>query len=136
MKQIEFTVLSQPKELYTVFEYLTQFGKEINCPVETMLDIKLCIDEAFANIIKHAYQDKQDGKIYFLITVPDDRIEIIIRDFGKKIDPETIKPRDLDDLKPHGLGVLLIHRLMDKVEYNFANPDFNELKLVKYTIKK
>lgn len=132
MKELQFKVLSQKAELYKIFEHLTQLGKEVNYSTVDMLDIKLCVDEAFVNILKHSYENKPDGEVIFFIKSYDDKIEITIRDFGKKADPEVIKPRDLNDLKPNGLGVLLIQRLMDEVTYNFSNNDFNELKLKKY----
>ena len=40
--------------------------------------------------------------------------------FGRQVDPATIKSRDLDDIRPGGLGVHIIGSVMDQVEYQKA----------------
>ena len=42
---------------------------------------------------------------------------VILRDFAECIDVETVKPRELDDLCPGGLGTHFIAEVMDQVEF-------------------
>ena len=60
--------------------------------------------------------------------VPGERIDLEIRfeeelfeirliDYGEFVDPAQMKGRDLDDVKPGGLGLHFIHSVMDSVEY-------------------
>ena len=58
-------------------------------------------------------------------------IQVMLRDFGKKADEDFIKPRDLDDIRPGGLGVHLIRSTMDAVSYTNLKPG-NRLTLTKY----
>ncbi|MHC5028100.1 MAG: ATP-binding protein [Planctomycetota bacterium] len=44
-------------------------------------------------------------------------IEIVIDDLARQVDPGTIQGRDLDDIRPGGLGVYIIREIMDKVEF-------------------
>ena len=57
---------------------------------------------------------------------------ILIRDFADPVDISRIKPRDLDDVRPGGLGTYLISEVMDEVD--FLPPPIdggNLLRLVK-----
>ena len=55
--------------------------------------------------------------------------ELIVRiyDFALKVDCNKIKSRDLDDVRPGGLGVHLIHKVMDSVNYQNINDDFGNM---------
>jgi anti-sigma B factor antagonist len=54
---------------------------------------------------------------------------IIVKDFGKPVEKEKIIHRDLKNIRPGGLGVFIIKKMMDCVEY--IRDDKNDLnKLV------
>lgn len=99
-------------------------------------ELTLALDEALANVIKHGYQGAADRPIEVQLrplTHPAGRrgIEVLVRDFGRQVDPATIRPRDLDEVRPGGLGVHLIKSLMDEAEY--TRPDCGMLlRMVKY----
>ena len=97
--------------------------------------IMLTIDEALANVIKHGYDGQKGRPIDVLIerVCPEGRvgIRVLIRDSAKQVDPDTIKSRDLDDVRPGGLGVHLINSLMDEVVHRAAGQGM-ELEMVKY----
>ena len=46
-----------------------------------------------------------------------DELLIKIFDFAENVDLDSIQSRDLDDIRPGGLGVHIIHQVMDSVEY-------------------
>jgi anti-sigma regulatory factor (Ser/Thr protein kinase) len=54
-----------------------------------------------------------------------------VRDYGRSVDPSTIKSRDLDDFRPGGLGVHIIRSIMDEVEYVPQPGGGMSLRLVK-----
>ena len=62
--------------------------------------------------------------------------EISIFDSGRSFDPSKIRQPDLKEHIGHhkrgGLGVYLMKKLMDKVEYNFHRGKRNEVRLTKY----
>ena len=90
------------------------------------------ITEAFSNIIKHTYNGENNQSIVVIVRALEDRLEVRLRDFGDKVDPNEIRPRDLDDVRPGGLGVHLIRSSMDEVHYNRSLKVGNELILAKY----
>ncbi len=89
---------------------------------EDVLAIGLAIDEALANVIKHGYGGAPDQPIEVSLEVDCEeggpRLTVMIRDFGRQVDPATIRGRDLDDVRPGGLGVHIIRSVMDHVEYS------------------
>jgi anti-sigma regulatory factor (Ser/Thr protein kinase) len=74
------------------------------------------VNEACMNIIEHAY-NKQPGEVIFIVKQEERQLIFELTDFAKTVNCEEIKSRELDDLRPGGLGVHLIHEVMDKVEY-------------------
>jgi anti-sigma regulatory factor (Ser/Thr protein kinase) len=61
---------------------------------------------------------------------PGDGLEFVLEDFGTPAEPESLKGRALDDIRPGGLGMHLITNIMDSVEYE-PLPGRNVLRLVK-----
>ena len=85
--------------------------------------IVLAVDEACANIIRHSYGGAVDRPIICEGKLEEDAISFIIRDFGKKVDPASIRPRELSDVRPGGLGVHFMRRVMDSVEFEDCGAD-------------
>ena len=80
-------------------------------------DIVLAVAEACQNIILHAYGNSGTGEIVLgLVRYPDGIIVRLI-DFAPPVDPATVKPRDLDDVRPGGLGTHFVAEVMDTAEF-------------------
>lgn len=79
--------------------------------------IVLAVQEGCTNVIRHCYKDCPDQRIDLVLTFTDDTLEIRIDDYGTFVDPTRIRGRELSDVKPGGLGVHLIKKAMDEVEY-------------------
>src|SRR5437879_2134769 len=69
---------------------MTPFGKDDKAK------IILAVDEAVANVVEHAYAGTH-GEIEIHFVVDSDRIEITIRDNGKKFNPEIIATPDIHE---------------------------------------
>lgn len=97
--------------------------------------IKLAVDEACANVVKHAYAGADDATFDVAVDVSADRFEVRIRDTGVGFDRESYRQPDLarsiQNRKRGGLGVHLMRRLMDQVEYRSTEAG-NEVRMVKY----
>jgi len=92
--------------------------------------IVLAVDEAITNVIRHTYQSVQDGSIILSASIEDNYLHLRLRDYGPPIDPAKLKGRDLDDVKPGGLGLLLLRAVFTVVEH-LPLSDGNELHLAK-----
>ncbi len=98
--------------------------------------VVLAVDEAVANIIKHAYEENLVGRISVSVLFDPDRFEVQIQDSGKKFDPNSINDVDIiqhvKEGRKTGLGIFLMRQIMDEVEYSFREGHRNQLRLVKY----
>jgi anti-sigma regulatory factor (Ser/Thr protein kinase) len=97
---------------------------------EECVGITLAIDEALANVIRHAYKNRYDQKIEFECQVNDRQMEFTLLDQGEAPDLARICAGPMDDVALCGRGTHLIKAVMDEVEYNQV-PEGNQLKLVK-----
>ncbi|MGB7847511.1 MAG: ATP-binding protein [Candidatus Acidiferrum sp.] len=97
------------------------------------------VDEALANIIRHAYA----GRGGLPIEVTCSRLwsetdaatpcglEIVLTDSGAAADPKKLQSRSLEEVRPGGLGLHFMKESMDIVEFSRKN-DKNVLRMVKY----
>jgi len=84
---------------------------------ETVNAMVLAVDEACANIIRHGYGDDDAGDILLEILSHENTIIFRLTDYAEPVDKDRIRPRDLDDIRPGGLGVHFMQEVMDEVEY-------------------
>ena len=129
------SLTSDLDEVSSVRQAGEKFALAIGFSAEKAALIMLTIDEALANVIKHGY-DGQKGRpidVFIERICRQGRvgIRVLIRDRAKQVDPASIKGRDLDDVRPGGLGVHLINSLMDEVVHRPTGQGM-ELEMVKY----
>ncbi len=79
--------------------------------------ICLAVDEAITNIIRHAYAGR-GGPIRLRCARQAGSLLITLDDDGTQVPLQTIRPRDLGDVKPGGLGVHLIQQVMDEAVWS------------------
>lgn len=132
MHEIEMKVPSDPKILKVVRCGINHLCDMCGFSKDARNAIILAVDEAASNIIKHTYGGETDKPIVIRCQLLEDRLEIVLRDFGQKLDLDKIKPRELEDIRPGGLGVHLIKSTMDVVIYDNSLEDGNQLILAKY----
>jgi len=94
--------------------------------------VVIAVDEALQNVIRHAYGNRGDGEITITISRAPNKFVVHIRDYADSIDISKVKPRDLDDVRPGGLGTHFIREVMDEVSF-LPTPDErgNLLRMVK-----
>ncbi len=125
-RAVKLDILSTAGHLPIVRAATEKACEMVGFDSESTGKIVLSVDEALTNIIKHAYQGSDDQPIEIELT-PFDRddkrgLRICVRDYGVVADPSEIKSRDLEDVRPGGLGVHIMNECMDHVEYHPA-PD-------------
>ncbi len=58
---------------------------------------------------------------------------IVIEDRAKQVDPGSIQSRDLDDIRPGGLGVYIMREVMDEVVFEQREGGGMRLRMLKRT---
>ena len=97
-------------------------------------ELVLAIAEAAQNIVKHAYKDNPDteDKMVVQISCNENKLQIGFYDMGTPVDPTKVKHREIDNVKPGGLGTFFIQEIMDAVEFKDGNkPWINHVVLTK-----
>lgn len=132
MTEIEIKLPSDPRFLKIIRSGIAHISEICSLSDEVCNQITIAVDEAAANIIKHTYGGDNRQVIIVTFRIGSDRLEVVLRDFGDKIDPDKIRPRKLEDIRPGGLGVHLIKSAMDEVSYDNSPEVGNRLTMTKY----
>lgn len=126
-------IRSHPRYLSLVRDMTARFCMISGLDEDLIGKIKLAVDEACANVIKYAYHGDTSKGIVVKYKSSQTSISIIIEDSGEKADPEKIRGRDLDDVRPGGLGLHFMRRVFDRVEFDGKKVKGNRLLLMKQT---
>ncbi|NQV55595.1 MAG: SpoIIE family protein phosphatase, partial [Rhodospirillales bacterium] len=95
-------------------------------------DVVLAVDEACQNIIRHAYGGDSDLEIQLAVSLEPRRLIIELTDSADPVNTEEVRPRQLDNVRPGGLGVHFMHEIMDEVAYvSVPGNSGNVLRMVK-----
>ena len=128
------SIPSQTERLNDVREFVSGLARVHGFAEDDINKIAIAVDEACTNIIKHGYNFAPDKKIDVEIVRRGNDFEIVISDKGKQFDASAIQTPDMKDYLEHyrrgGLGVYLMKRIMDKVEFNLLS-DRNVLRMTK-----
>lgn len=123
--------------LVEIREYIKVLALEAGLSEFDTMNVILAVDEACANIIQHAYRNDRSKSITISVSYDSQAIQIRIIDNSDPFDPSKA---DLPDMRRyfaerrhHGLGILLMTRVMDSIEYLTADASraFNTLVLTK-----
>ena len=88
---------------------------------KAIYSLQLAADEAASNIIEHAYEGVSDAVLDLTCDMRGDEIIISMRDTGRAFNIKSVKEpnlkADLSERQIGGLGVYLMRKLMDTVNY-------------------
>jgi anti-sigma regulatory factor (Ser/Thr protein kinase) len=143
---VKIEMPSHPRVLSVVRSTVQQFAAVVGFGEDECRQLVLAVDEALANIIRHAYGNRNDQMIEITCrqladdgvspgASAEDGMEVMLVDFGQSAEPAALKGRSLDEIRPGGLGMHLITSIMDEVKYEPA-PGRNQMRLVKRLGKK
>ncbi len=135
---VRIELVSDPVYLSGARELVSAVAKRLGFGDEGCGQIALAVDEALCNVIRHGYERRRDGPIWIslwpLARDGNGRgVMIMIEDEARQIEPEHIRGRDLDEIRPGGLGVHIIREVMDEARYEKRTAKGMRLTLVKWT---
>jgi anti-sigma regulatory factor (Ser/Thr protein kinase) len=90
----------------------------------------LGVDEACTNVIRYAYDLRDDQPIALSVEVLSTCVRMRLRDYGDRTPADKMRGRNQDEIRPGGLGLHLIRNAFDKVDY-ILKPCGTELVLTK-----
>ena len=99
------------KELEIIRKHLDS----LPIPMSKHMGVCLAVEEAFVNVVSYS----ECREIHFDTDMADGKLRIVISDDGKEFDPTKAPPPviDPDNLRPGGLGISMVRKIMDSMEY-------------------
>ena len=130
---------SDPEALCVVRAMLQRAAEVLQFGEAESRAIVLSVDEGLTNVIRHGYEGRPGLPIELncrrLWTGSDSAIpygvEIVIKDCGVAADPQKLRGRPLEEIRPGGLGIHFMKQSMDSVEFSREDGK-NLLRMVKY----
>ena len=131
-EKIEFEFPSALSLMHSVLNYLTKRVEKLGVVNSGDSHLFIALDEAFVNAIKHGNQFDPEKNVRISVDVSPKEAKFTFEDEGAGFDVSKIPdPRDPENLfKTSGRGVLIIHNVMDDVQYNERG---NSITMVKRT---
>lgn len=131
---VQLEMFSQPRFLSGARAMVAAISQRLGFNEIESGQISLAVDEALCNVIKHGYGQRHDGRIWISLwalgTDPPE-IEVVIEDLARQVDTSEIKSRDLDCIRPGGLGVHLMRQIMDEVRFEHRDGGGMRLTMTK-----
>ena len=115
--QIESTE-EQKEEL--IDEVMAMFENKIEISTEDFLHLRLSLDEALTNGVKHGNQYDKDKNVWLDVLKDGDKVAFLVKDEGHGFSKEKFNELCAcpnETYKESGRGVFLISQLMDEVVY-------------------
>lgn len=131
LNPIHLSITSHPENLKHIRKVMKDIMSKTRLSKEDSGCIILAVDEACSNIIKHSYKNDYNQKIDLTIKLEKTLLTISITDTGIRFDKNSIKTRNIDEIKPGGLGTYIINQVMDRVDHNCTAKGLNRIKMMK-----
>ena len=129
---MDLELRATPEEVMRAVEAMQEFSAAQGLPDKIAFGLALAVEECGSNIVNHAL--KRDAARAFHVSFgrKGDVISIELRDDGPAFDPTAVprKAQAGDDDLPGGLGIELVRRNMDEIQYR-RDGSKNILRLVK-----
>jgi serine/threonine-protein kinase RsbW len=136
---LKLELRSNPNLLCVIRGALERLTEVFGFSAPERRSVTRAVDEALCNVMRHAYCGRLDKPIavYFRRVQRrskgrvDEGLEVILCDQGPAVDTAKLCGRNLDEIRPGGLGLHFIRQAMDTVKFTRVGRT-NRLRLVKY----
>ena len=129
-RTFEMRIDSDPAHLAPARKAVEAFTVACGLGEKASQDVGLCLNEALANVMRHAYGGRKDRPIVISAECTADAVTVRVRDWGNAIDPSTLPHEPYNPLTPGGVGLICLSELLDRMVYE-PQPDGMLATLVK-----
>ena len=116
----EKTFPASDAALHEALDLVEQTLTDAGCPMKTVLQITVCVEEMFVNVAHYAYGENE-GDVTLAVGVEDGIASITLIDSGIPFDPLQAKEPDItlsaEERSIGGLGIFMVRKSMDEVSY-------------------
>ena len=112
-------------EIERLVHIADDFGRCHRLNAETLHNVKVALDEILTNVISYAYADGGEHSIIIRFSLEQGRLIIAVEDDGRPFNPLNAPEPDtkqlLEERPLGGLGIHLVRKLIDELEYRRQN---------------
>lgn len=121
-------------ELERLSDFLTAFWSANRLQDDLLLDVNLALEEGFTNVLMHGFPDPGEHNIHVELAFENGSVCLTVEDGGIPFNPlgapEVDVTAPLSERNIGGLGIYMVRKLMDRVEYA-READRNRLRMEK-----
>jgi anti-sigma regulatory factor (Ser/Thr protein kinase) len=123
-------------DVYKACDFVLAHAANMGFPETEASRIKIAVYEACLNAIQHSRKMNPGDKVSIEVETIDNKLQINVYDRGTGFDPEKTNDYDVTEAASHrktgGMGLHIIRRAMDEVNYEVDQLNGNKLVMVKY----
>jgi serine/threonine-protein kinase RsbW len=116
---------NQLSEIERLARIVHDFGRRHQIEVQIIYTMKLALDEILTNIISYAYDDAREHIIVVRLSLDQEKWTVEVEDDGRPFNPLNAPEPDTKQLLGErpigGLGIHLVRKLIDELEYRRQN---------------
>ena len=138
MNQIIISIPNQIRLIPIVIQSVSTYSKIIGFSNKDCSHLELVIEELLTNVIKYDYMPGQTEIIEIVLSTTTLGVGVLIKSNGVPLDIEKIKSFENVNTEQilsqniHGLGILLINKLADNIQYTNKGKEGLEIEIEKY----
>ena len=131
---LEISLGNELEEIAAAAAKIDTFCEERELSPEIAYAVNLSVDEILTNTISYGYDDGEAHRIEIIVRLEAAALVVVIVDDSAPFDlsesPEADIEATLEEREVGGLGLFLVHQMMDEVEYERVE-DRNVVTLTK-----
>jgi serine/threonine-protein kinase RsbW len=120
IEQFDMTIPSETAAGQSVQERIVQQLEQLQYDERDVFGIRLAIEEALVNAIKHGNQMDPSKNVVIRCRIGSHKVRIEIEDQGEGFQPEEVPDPTADENieRPCGRGIMLMRAFMNLIEFN------------------
>jgi serine/threonine-protein kinase RsbW len=126
--------------LELIRNFVSAVARKVGFGDDDISKIELSVDEACTNVIEHAHHRDARRDLDLAIKIDCEKLAVVVTDHGEGFRFKDVQVPDMKtyiaELRVGGLGIFLMKTLMDEVEYHSKPGLKNEVRMVKYLLKR
>jgi anti-sigma regulatory factor (Ser/Thr protein kinase) len=112
---------ADPQVLASLCALVKSYAASQGMPPRDCDRLELAVDEVCSNVVCHAFPGDPGHRFRVTMERAGDQVVVAVYDDGPGFEPQAIPPPDircpLEERQIGGLGLFLVHKTMDRVEY-------------------
>ena len=117
---VQKTFTASDDTLNDALAFIEEELEKVDCPLKTVMQITVCVEEMYVNVAHYAYGDNV-GEVILTTDYTDGMFAITLTDCGMPFDPLKKDDPDItlsaEERNIGGLGIYMVKKSMDEVSY-------------------